>query len=77
MARTTLLTLPVKDHIIETLSRNSEMSVRELYQDLRKYFIEKLTAKYPHLSNKEVMVLALPLCDRIQSNFGVRVHSLI
>ena len=55
MARTTLLTLPVKDHIIETLSRNSEMSVRELYQDLRKYFIEKLTAKYPHLSNKEVM----------------------
>ena len=44
MARTTLLTLPVKDHIIETLSRNSEMSVRELYQDLRKYFIEKLTA---------------------------------
>ena len=22
-------------------------------------------------------VLALPLCDRIQSNFGVRVHSLI
>jgi chemotaxis response regulator CheB len=24
-----------------------------------------------------VQLLALPLCDRIQSNFGVRVHSLI
>jgi len=25
----------------------------------------------------EICVLALPLCDRIQSNFDVRVHSLI
>jgi uncharacterized protein YggE len=25
----------------------------------------------------EGIVLALPLCDRIQSNFDVRVHSLI
>jgi len=25
----------------------------------------------------KALVLALPLCDRIQSNFDVRVHSLI
>ena len=29
------------------------------------------------IDGQAVIVLALPLCDRIQSNFGVRVYSLI
>jgi negative regulator of replication initiation len=39
---------------------------------------EKRTADiFPNFPLNTPKLLALPLCDRIQSNFDVRVHSLI